>query len=308
MIGLNPDRYYRWRRRYQQCGDIGLEDKCSTAHVVAHKLLPEERDKILECARREDYAALRHRKLAYRLQDDGEVFVSPSTVYRVLKAEGLIETWELPEPTPATGEVEVTRPNQVWHTDITYIPVGDSHCYLISVLDGYSRYVVAHELCRSMTARDVERVVAQALESAGISKDAKNAPALISDNGVQLKAYRFQCLLKRFGVEHRRIAIGHPESNGKIEVFHKTAKYECVYLKERYSNSLAAAHDIDQFIQTYNTERLHQGIDFVTPEQRYTGKDLAILAKRQRRHSAAINRRKQINQHRVSNTGNGVAA
>ncbi len=301
MIQLNPDRYYRWRKRYANEGLQGLEDRTSTPGTVVHKLLPEEREAILEAARSGKYADLRHRKLAYALQDDGVVFVSPSTVYRVLKAEDLIHQWELPNADKNDGKVPADRPNEIWHTDITYIPTGASHTYLISVLDGYSRYIVHHELCPSMTAWDVERVVAQALQNAGL-EEATIGPILVSDNGVQLTAKRFQALLHRYGIEHRRIAVGHPESNGKIEVFHKTIKYERIYVHDRYDNIHEAQRDIDQFVEYYNTKRLHQGIDFVTPKQRYTGEDRAILEERKRNHQAAVARRKQRNSQRVART------
>lgn len=306
MIQLNSNRYYRWRKRYAEEGLEGLEDRVSIPRAVAHKLLPEERSAIVQAAQSPKYLDLRHRKLAYQLQDDGVVFASPSTVYRVLKAEGLIHEWELPRADTCDGEIKVTRANQVWHTDITYIPIGDSFAYLISVLDGYSRYIVHYELCLSMTARDMERVVAQALENAGITEKGK-APALVSDNGVQLTAKSFQALLRRFGIEHRRIAVGHPESNGKIEVFHKTVKYERVYVQDRYANFLEAQRDIDRFVRHYNTKRLHQGIDFVTPEQRYTGKDVAILEKRKQKHEAAMAYRKLKNRYRGTEAASTAA-
>lgn len=112
-----------------------------------HKLLPEERSAIVRAAQSPKYLDLRHRKLAYQLPDDGVAFVSPSTVYQVLKAKGLIHEWEPPRADACDGELKVTRANQMWHTDITYIPIGGSYGYLISVLDGYSRYIVHHELC-----------------------------------------------------------------------------------------------------------------------------------------------------------------
>lgn len=294
MIQLNPNRYYRWRKRYVEDGLNGLQDRISAPRVVAHKLLPEEREAILQAARSREYIDLRHRKLAYQLQDDGVAFVSPSTVYRVLKAEGLVHEWTLPRADTCDGEIEVTRPNQMWHTDITYIPIAGTRAYLFIVLDGYSRYIVHHELCLSMTARDMERVMAQALENAGISASDK-MPALVSDNGVQLTAKSFQGLLRRFGIDHRRTAVGHPESNGKIEVFHKTLKYERIYVQDRYTGFFEAQRDIEQFVRHYNTKRLHQGIDFVTPEQRYTGKDVVILEQRKRKHAEAMAYRKQRN-------------
>ena len=294
MIELNPDRYYRRRARYKDAGLDGLTDRTCEPHTVAHRILPEEKQLVIAYAKEESYADFRHRKLAYQLQNHDIVFVSPSTTYRILKEAGLIKSWSLPAKNNADGKMEITKPNQVWHTDITYVPVRESHYYLISVLDAYSRYIVHAELSYSMTAKDVSRVVAQALENAGI-EDHDHAPALISDNGVQLTAKRFQELLRRFGVEHRRTAVRHPESNGKIEVFHKTLKYEHVYLQDRYESFLQAKQDIERFITLYNTKRLHQAIAYVTPEQRYTGGDKEILEERQRKHRLAKQRRREAN-------------
>ncbi|MCK8826054.1 DDE-type integrase/transposase/recombinase [Fuchsiella alkaliacetigena] len=168
----------------------------------------------------------------------------------------------------------------MWHIDITYIPVKDDHAYLISVLDGYSRCIVSSKLSLTMTTNDVKDVVSKALFKADLYEVAEEQkPALISDNGTQLVSNDFKEFLSELDIKHIRTAVRHPESNGKIEVFHKTIKHENVYIKEKYSSFYEAKEDIANFIETYNHSRLHQGIEFVTPYDKYTRKADEIIFK-----------------------------
>ena len=138
-LKLNRSRYYRWNRRYEEHGFAGLKDKKPTPNGPVHSLLDEEKEAIIEYAL--DNPDTRHRKLAYELQNEDIVYVSPSSVYRVLKAEGLInERTEPQQDTSADGKIEVEKPNKMWHLDITYIPIKDIHAYQITVLDGCSLF------------------------------------------------------------------------------------------------------------------------------------------------------------------------
>ncbi|POZ88109.1 hypothetical protein AA80_08575 [Petrotoga sibirica DSM 13575] len=126
-----------------------------------------------------------------------------------------------------------------------------------------------------MTSKDWERVIDYALLKANLLDKSKKS-ILITDNGTQPTSKSFKKYLKKLGIKHVRTAVRHPETNGRIEVFHKTLKYEHVYLKDHYPNILVARKEIDAFINYYNYRRLHQGIGFVTPEEMYTGKAEAI--------------------------------
>ena len=297
VLELNPGRYYKWRRMLKEYGYPFLINKKSRAQGCPHKLLEFERQRIIGYALK--HSDIRHRKLCYAMQDDGVAYVSPSTVYRVLRDEGLIAQYELPKKRNADGSVGARKPNDIWHMDITYIPVEKKHAYLITVLDGYSRYPVHHELSQTMTADDMQGVMSRALAKAGLFQaPPEQRPALISDNGTQLVAKSFQKFLNTWDIEHRRIAVRHPESNGKIEVFHRTIKYERVYVKEQYKTYYEAKDDLDQFIRYYAEERLHQGIGFVTPLSKYNGKAEKIVSKRKHNHQKAIEKRKQENRMR----------
>jgi len=259
-----------------------------------HALLPEEKDKIIKHALKTEY---RHRKLAYDLRRKNIAHVSPSSVYRVLKEANLIAAYNPPKKPVQKREIKADGPNQVWRIDITYIPVAGGYGYLISVLDSYSRYIVNAELRATMTTGDVKKTVDGALAKEGLITS-KDKPLLVSDNGTQLVSKSFKKFLKDLGIRHIRTAYRHPESNGRIEVFHKTLKYECVYLKETYPNLLVARQDIESFIHFYNHERLHQGIGFVTPYERHTGRDEAIKKRYKEQLQMACERRKELNRQR----------
>jgi transposase InsO family protein len=286
VIELISSRYYRWRSKYPD-----LEDKKPVAQRILHKLLPEEKEKVIAYALA--FPELRHRKLAYHLEREEKVFVSPSSCYRILKLEGLVCAWEPKLITRKECAFKTIRPNQQWQIDICYIPVADYFMYLILILDDYSRYIVYFELCWSMSQADVRRVVDFALLKAGLI-EAEEKPELLSDNGPQLLAISFRQYLKKLGITHLRAGYRHPEGKGKIERVFRTIKYEEVF-PAAYQSSFEAEQGIKSFIDYYNHERLHQGIDYVTPYERYTGKDQEILNQRKERRKKAEEKRKSIN-------------
>ncbi|PTW01339.1 transposase InsO family protein [Halanaerobium saccharolyticum] len=299
ILKLNSWRYYYWRKRYETDGMEGLKNHKSTPAACPHSLLEEEKQAIIDYALK--HPDQRHRKLAKKMMDDDIVYVSASSAYRVLKEGGLIPDQEYHKKKKADGKIEVDKPNKMWHTDISYIPVKNTHAYLICVLDGYSRKIIHGELSQTMTADDMQRVLSRAMFKAGIFEaDPVSRPALVSDNGTQLVAKSFTEFLEEWEIKHIRIAVKHPETNGKIEVFHKTIKYENVYAQEKYQSFYEAREDIENFIDQYNSERLHQGIGFVTPDQKYNGKADKIINERKKKHQSAIDRRKRLNRKRKS--------
>jgi transposase InsO family protein len=152
-----------------------------------------------------------------------------------------------------------------------------------------------------MTADDMQRVLSRAMYKAGIfDLDPVSRPVLVSDNGTQLVSKSFTEFLEEWEIRHIRTAVKHPETNGKFEVFHKTIKYENVYRKETYQSFYEAREDIENFIDYYNSERLHQGVDYVIPDQKYNGKADEIIDERKKKHQSAIDRRKRLNRKRKS--------
>ncbi|GGE53547.1 hypothetical protein GCM10011391_35510 [Pullulanibacillus camelliae] len=205
-----------------------LMDKLPIPHRHPDQLLPEEVEKIIEMGEKLDLHG--YRTVAYGLEKDG-IYVSGSSAYRYLKKSGLIIPQETPKREPAGKEWKhkPTQPNEVWHTDITYIWIeGYGFYYLFTYLDGYSRYVVHSELRRSMTVDDTILTLKQALKKAQLPD--QHELKLVTDNGSQYRSRRFKRYLKKFHIHHIRTAYKHPETNGKIERWHRTLKDDEVRL------------------------------------------------------------------------------
>ncbi len=228
-----------------------------------------------------------YRRLTYMMLDEDIVAVSPATTYRYLNLNGLTNRWN----TKTTGSKKIgfdqpTSPHEHWHVDISYISFKGTFLFLISVLDGYSRYIVHHELRLNMQEYDVEIVVQRALE-----KYPGNKPRIISDNGPQFISGDFKSFLKEANLTHVRTSAYYPQSNGKIEAYHKTVKNECI----RRSSLITledARHQVSHYIENYNTNRLHSGIGYITPLDKLNGRAKDIFKERDRKLEAARNRRK----------------
>ena len=299
LLELSRWRFYDWLRSWKKEGTEGLRDQMSGPESCPHKLLKEEIQTVYEMA--EAHPDIHHRKLAYKMQNEETCFVSPSSVYRLLKARGLIKEQDAEDrETPERQDEGPQAPNEEWHTDITYVKVNGRWAKLVSFLDGYSRKIVHWELAYSISAGQVSRVYDEALKKEGLL-EAKDKPKVISDNGPRFVGRGFTGLLEDLGVKHRTIPVDHPETNGKIEVYHKTLKWEHIYLLEEYETIMEGRRDIEEFVDYYNEERLHQGINYVTPEQKHQGEAEELIEQRERNHQEAIQRRKRINRERSEN-------
>ena len=202
-----------------------------------------------------------YRRLTYMMIDDNIAAVSPSTTYRVLKSAGLLNKWNtVKESTKGNGFVQPVKPHQHWHTDIKYVNFRGTFLFLISVIDGYSRYIVHHELRMNMQEFDVQITLQRALEKYPSVK-----PRLITDNGSQLISKDFAEYLRQAGLRHVRTSIAYPQSNGKIERYHRTIHQECLMTKSLV-NLEDARKQIAEYIQYYNTKRLHSSLFYLTPE------------------------------------------
>ena len=213
--------------------------------------------------------------------------LSPSTVYRILKAERLLRSWEVSGGSlKGTGFGQPTRIHQHWHTDIKYVNFHSAFLFLISVFDGYSRYNLHHELCTRMEEYQVELTIQRALE-----KFPGNSPRIISDNGSQFISGDFRKFLREVGLDHVRTSVRYPQSNGKIERLHRTLKEEC--LSKQCLIDLEDAHkQIAAYIVNYNTKRLNSALYYLTPEDFLLGKVDSRLAVRNRKLKQAVENRK----------------
>ena len=170
-----------------------------------------------------EYPLEGYRRLAFMMLDRDIVAVSPSSVYRVLKEAGAIRRWNRPPSKKGTGFVQPLRPHEHWHVDVSYINISGTFYYLCTLLDGCSRYVVHWEIKESMTEADVEIIVQRAREKfPGVT------PRIISDNGPQFMAKDFKEFIRICGMTHVRTSPYYPQSNGKLERWHRSVKSECI--------------------------------------------------------------------------------
>lgn len=290
VLKLERRRYYRWKRRRKDKGREGLKDSRPGPRKPLNKLLPSEVGAIIKASRK--HQKLKHRKLVPKLSDESGVSVSASSVYRVLKRRGLIPKREVREGAGDEFSWKTERPNELWQIDICYIPIiGYDHWYLISVLDDYSRKIMNHELCWSMTTDDLLGVIDGAMLRYELFS---NPPKILSDNGTQMRSNDFKEYVEDLKIEHIRTAYRHPETIGKIERYHRSVKEEDVF-PEGYDNPYLAKEGIDEYIRWYNEVRPHKALDYVTPEEKYWGLDEEIIEKREKLKEETLKKRKRIN-------------
>jgi putative transposase len=281
-LGIGRSKFYDWSRRYGKVNE-------HNAWVPRDAWLEAwEKRAILEGYARHPLDG--YRRLCYRLLDADLVAVSPSSVYRVLKAAGVLARWNRKPSKKGTGFQQPLNPHEHWHTDVSYINIGGTFYYLCGVLDGFSRYIVHWEIREAMTQREIEIILQRAKEQ---FPDAR--PRIISDNGPQFISKEFKEFIRISGMTHVRTSPYYPQSNGKIERFHQSLKTECI--RPQTPLSLQDARRIvDRFVREYNDLRLHSGIDYVTPKDKLEGRAERILAERERKLAAAREARKKKRQ------------
>ena len=286
--------YYRWRRTFRQQGRVGLQDRSPYQGRTWNQILPEEREKILEIAML--YPEWSCREVAYFITDHAAFTVSESTVFRVLKRQGWIKPRELKTfPAGPEYKIKTTRPNQQWQTDATYLQVKNwGWYYLISVLDDFSRRILAWKLQTCMDADAFSEVVEMACEAAGIDKVPKDVrPRLVSDRGPALISSAFGEYLEAKGLGHILASPYHPQTNGKIERYHRSVKEKTNLLVWEAPGQLEAG--IEQFIAHYNSKRYHEALGNVTPDDVYFGRRENILRRRKALKECTFERRRRNN-------------
>jgi transposase InsO family protein len=292
--------FYRWQRKFRQAGRIGLNDITTRKGPNWNQLLESERETILEMAM--FYPDLSSRELTFKITDKCNFSVSESTVYRTLKTAGLIQS-DVRKTFPASSEYHCkpARVNQQWQTDASYFKaVGWGWYYLISVLDDYSRRIIAWRLQKDMTADSFSEVVELACEAAGIDKlDIEHRPKLVSDRGAALVSSDFETYLEQRGIGHILASPYHPQTNGKIERYHRSCK-ERVNLNV-HETPFELEREIGAFIRWYNYERYHEALGNVTPDDVYFSRRDEILKQRKELKQKTLARRRARN---VKSKGN----
>ena len=292
-LGIPRASFYRWYDRYSGGGPEALNDRSPRPDRVWNRIPDPVRQQIVQLAL--DEPALSPRELAVRFTDTKGYFVSEASIYRLLKAHDLITSPAFIVIKAADAfKDKTTGPNQLWQTDFTYLKViGWGWFYLSTVLDDFSRYIVAWKLCATMRAEDVTATLDLALQASGLHEvELTERLRLLSDNG---SSYIASDLAKWLGdrkIKHVRGAPYHPMTQGKIERWHHTLKNRILLQNYFLPGDLEA--QIETFVADYNHCRYHESIDNLTPADVYFGRGPTVLAERQRiKRQTIANRRLQ---------------
>ena len=272
-LGIARGKFFAWRIRYGKANehnalvprDHWLEDWEKAAIIEFHG------KNLLEG----------YRRLTFMMLDQDVVATSPASVYRVLSGAGLLDRWNNKPSKKGTGFIQPLAAHEHWHIDIAYLNVAGTFYYLCSVLDGASRAIVHWDIRAAMTEVDVECVLQRARERYPEAK-----PRIISDNGPQFIAKDFKEFIRIAGMTHVRTSPYYPQSNGKLERFHKTIKGDAI--RPAGLSSLDEARAVvARFVDHYNSVRLHSAIGYITPNDFLAGNQNAIWAQRDRKLEAA---------------------
>ena len=243
-----------------------------------------------------------YRLLTWMMVDENIVYLSPSSVYRILVKAALNNKWTKPAGEPKKqGFEQPLTPHEQWHTDISYVNFKGSHLFLICVLDGYSRAILAWDIRESMETFDVEIVLYDACEKWILGKNIQ--PRIITDNGSQFISKDFKLALSEFNIQHTKTSVNHPQSNGKIERFHGSAKSQCLQIIPKLTIQ-QIKEDFGLWIEHYNSKRLHSAIDYIAPLDMMNGKKDFILQERKIKLDMGKQLRRQFNREQNTDSEN----
>jgi transposase InsO family protein len=287
-LGVATSKFHNWKIRY------GLANEHNNLVPRDCWLEPWEKDAIIKFHR--DHSLEGYRRLAFMMLDADVVAVSPSSVYRVLRRAGLIKHHNSKPSLKGKGFQQPLAPHQHWHVDVSNLNIAGTFFYLCSLLDGCSRFIVHWETRQSMTEADIETIMQRARERFPYAR-----PRIISDNGPQFIAKDFKEFIRICGMTHVRTSPYYPQSNGKIERWHKTLNGECIQVKTPLSLE-HARRLVSEFVTHYNEVRLHSAIGYVSPAAKLAGRDRQILEERDRKLEAARERRRAAREANQSGT------
>lgn len=290
-LDIHKSTFYQWYGRYQEKGYDGLAPKERAVNSQWNKIPDTHRQQVVEIAL--DIPELSPRELAHYITDNKGFFISESSVYRILKQRGLITSpAHLLMRASDEFKDKTTRVNQMWQTDFTYFKIiGWGWYYLSTILDDYSRYIVAWELCSGMTSQDAERTIEMALQASDLKNN--NPPRLLSDNGSCYISNNLAAYLDSVGMDHVRGAPNHPQTQGKIERYHRSMKN--VVKLEHYYSPDQLRYRLTEFVDYYNNKRYHESLQNVTPADVYFGRASQILKKRKLMKLKTMKNRRKIN-------------
>ena len=292
QLGVSPASYYRWRKESRSAKQIPPEPM---RPVQAYEATDEEKRAVRSYALK--HPGIRHRELAWRMVDEEVAYLSPSTVYRILKAEDLVCPWRRRRKRTREDEEKATRADEIWATDLMYLIIGGRTYYLVNFLDEYSRLIVHHALVPSMDGMTVsveaQAAIERLLKERGGELPPQGMPRMRSDNGSCYVSREFRGVLDEHHLGHQRIKPHCPEENGIIERSNRTLR-EALDGQE-LTDLLQARDVIAEIVRWYNEERLHSAIGYLRPIDYYRGDPARLHEQRRRKMAEARHRRRETN-------------
>jgi len=293
-LNINRSTFYNWYRRYQQGGFEALAKRYRPPKQFWNQIPPWERQRVVEIALEQPQKSAR--ELAWYITDKRGYYISESTVYRILKAHDLVTSPvytvisaldKFPHPTKA--------PNELWQTDFTWFKVVHwGWYYLCTILDDYSRYILAWQLCTGMSSEKVKQTIEKAIGFTGIwDPQVLHRPRLLSDNGPCYVSKALGQYLQDRGIAHSRGKPYHPMTQGKIERYHRSMKN--ILLLENYYSPSELEDQIELFVDYYNNYRYHEALDNITPADVYNGRRWEILTSREQIKKKTLRLRRMQN-------------
>lgn len=280
-LDISRSTFYNWYRRYQEDGYDGLADKRPNPNRIWNKIPEPVKEEVVDISL--EYPDKSPRELAWFITDTREYFISESSVYRILKLYDLITS---PAYIVISARDKFKNPtkhvNELWQTDFSYFRIIHwGWYYLSTVMDDYSRYILAWKLFTSMSTGDVKETLDMAVEKTGVTQvHVRHRPRLLSDNGPCYLSQDLKEYLNEKGIKHTRGAPYHPQTQGKIERYHRSIK-NIINLQNYYSPE-ELEKEIGAFVKHYNNNRYHESLNNLTPVDVYNGRDKKIISMREK--------------------------
>jgi transposase InsO family protein len=291
-LDVSPASYYRWRREAERTKTVA---SAPPRPVQAYEATDEEKRAVRAYALK--HPGIRHRELAWRMVDEEVVFLSPSTVYRILKGENLVCPWRRRTKRTREEDEKAQRPDEMWATDLMYVVIGGRTYYLVTFLDEYSRLIVHHALVSSMdgitVSVEAQAAIERLLKERGGELPPQGMPRMRSDNGSCYVSREFRGVLDEHHLGHQRIKPHCPEENGIIERSNRTLREALD--GEELTDLLQARDVIAGIVRWYNEDRLHSALGYLRPIDYYRGDPAALHEQRRRKMAEARHRRREKN-------------